>query len=162
MTGKRISVVKLLEDRRISIKPNLKRNMRIVQQLICQVGENTRFRPIFSHGRLCLHRIWLKCLVERRSDAKGACVFSTAPLGCSSVLSLADRGGGGAGDSQPLTVQVLSFSCCSREKSCQIIEFCPKLRGCPPPRPSGKFWIRHRLCYFIRVPWLSGFNPRVP
>ena len=31
-------------------------------------------------------------------------------------------------------VQFLSFLCSFHQKSCQIIGFCPKLRGCPPPR----------------------------
>ena len=30
------------------------------------------------------------------------------------------------------SVQFLSFSCIFRQKSCQIIGFCPKRRGCPP------------------------------
>ena len=137
MTGKRISVVKLLEDRRISIKPNLKRNMRIVQQLICQVGENTRFRPIFSHGRLCLHRISLKCLVERRSDAKGACVFSTAPLGCSSVLSLADPRGGRWRLATPYGPSSFIFVLFSG-KILPNNRVLPQTQRLPPPQ-SGKF-----------------------
>ena len=41
------------------------------------------------------------------------------------------------------------FLCSFRQKSCQIIDFEPKLRGWRPLSPSWKYWIRHwlRLLY---------------
>ena len=42
------------------------------------------------------------------------------------------QGGGGNRDMCPLLVQFLSFSCSFRQKSCQIIDFCPKFRSWRP------------------------------
>ena len=46
----------------------------------------------------------------------------------------------------PILVQFLSFWCSFRQKSCQRMSFCSKLRGWCPTPPSEKSWIRHWQC----------------